>query len=279
MKKLVILVLSTLLLSSPLVFGWSDMFPQSQLNFVPIIEQTKLIKYQNNYTHGIILKNRNIELKGNVFKFPKVSVTGTSNLIMASIYVKGTTILENISIEPEVIELISFLNRCKAQIRFKGKRTIQINGVKNLKGGHYLIYKSNETPRLFKWWETSEHLASPSKSFDRQVEQYKELFFESCKMRMRSDVPLGTALSGGLDSSSVLCSMAKIRSDNVSYERLSDDWRRAFSLIYSGTSHDERMYAPGLLELKGRKILSPSDNYDAPSDAALEYHRKIVFVG
>ncbi len=78
-------------------------------------------------------------LKGNVFKFPKVSVTGTSNLIMASIYVKGTTTLENISIEPEVIELISFLNRCKAQIRFKGKRTIQINGVKKLKGCTYEV--------------------------------------------------------------------------------------------------------------------------------------------
>ena len=78
-------------------------------------------------------------LKGNIFKFPKVSVTGTSNLIMASIYVKGTTTLENISIEPEVIELISFLNRCEAQIRFKEKRTIQINGVKKLKGCTYEV--------------------------------------------------------------------------------------------------------------------------------------------
>lgn len=50
-------------------------------------------------------------------------------------------------------------------------------------------------------------------------------------------------------------------------------------IMTSQRIHDERMYAPGLLELKGRKILSPSDNYDAPSDAALEYHRKIVFVG
>ena len=68
-----------------------------------------------------------------------MSVTGTSNLIMASIYVKGTTTLENISIEPEVIELISFLNRCEAQIRFKEKRTIQINGVKKLKGCTYEV--------------------------------------------------------------------------------------------------------------------------------------------
>ena len=36
------------------------------------------------------------------FYFPKVSVTGTSNLILASVLGKGTTILKNISIEPEV---------------------------------------------------------------------------------------------------------------------------------------------------------------------------------
>jgi asparagine synthase (glutamine-hydrolysing) len=118
-----------------------------------------------------------------------------------------------------------------------------LNGVRNLKGGHCLIYKSNGSPRITQWWETYDHLVCPPKGFDEQVEQYRDLFLESCKIRMRSDVPLGTALSGGLDSSSVICSMAKIRSGNVNEERLSNDWKKAFSLVYSGTSHDERKYA------------------------------------
>ena len=78
-------------------------------------------------------------LIGNVFKFPKVSVTGTSNLIMASVFAKGVSYLKNISREPEVLDLINWMNKSGAQIRFKGKRTIKITGVKKLKGGTHEI--------------------------------------------------------------------------------------------------------------------------------------------
>jgi len=121
-------------------------------------------------------------------------------------------------------------------------RTI-LRGVTNLSGGHCLIYKLNSTPRISQWWKTYEHLVTPPDNFEQQIAHYKELFFESCKVRMRSDVSIGTALSGGLDSSSVICSMAKIRSGDLGGERMSSEWRKAFSLVYSGTSHDEREYA------------------------------------
>ena len=86
---------------------------------------------RNGYIN-IIAKNG---IKGNIFKFPKVSVTGTSNLIMASVLANGTTvILKNVAREPEVIDLIKFLKSGGAQINFIGKRTIKINGVKKLKG-------------------------------------------------------------------------------------------------------------------------------------------------
>jgi asparagine synthase (glutamine-hydrolysing) len=121
-------------------------------------------------------------------------------------------------------------------------RTI-LKDVYNLKGGHFLIYQSDGTPKISKWWETSDNLATPPKKFEDQVTEYKEMFFDACRIRMRSDVPLGTALSGGLDSSSVICTMAKIRADGSSIERLPRDWKKAFSLVYSGTSHDERYFA------------------------------------
>ena len=73
-------------------------------------------------------------LKGNNYKFPTVTVTGTSNLIMASVLARGTTILRNISIEPEVIDLIKFLKNGGAKISFIGKRVIKISGVKKLNG-------------------------------------------------------------------------------------------------------------------------------------------------
>jgi len=78
-------------------------------------------------------------LNGGFYKFPKITVTGTSNLIMASIFAKGTTILRNISIEPEVIDLINFLKKCGAQIKFIGKRTLKIYGTNKLQGSSHEI--------------------------------------------------------------------------------------------------------------------------------------------
>ncbi len=79
-------------------------------------------------------------IKGNNYCFPKVSVTGTSNLILASVLANGTTKLKNISIEPEVIDLIKFLRNGGAKINFIGRRTLKIDGVKKLNGhSHYVI--------------------------------------------------------------------------------------------------------------------------------------------
>ena len=78
-------------------------------------------------------------LKGSVFKFPKVTVTGSSNLIMASVLIKGEHIIKNISIEPEVKDLIKFLNNSGAQIKFIGKRSLKIKGVNELNNGDHTI--------------------------------------------------------------------------------------------------------------------------------------------
>ena len=79
-------------------------------------------------------------LIGSKFRFPNVTVTGTANLIMAAVLAKGVSIFKNISIEPEVIDLINFLNKSGAKIKFIGKRTIRIEGVKEfLNGEHEII--------------------------------------------------------------------------------------------------------------------------------------------
>ena len=93
---------------------------------------------KNGYT---ILSAKN-GLVGSTYKFPKVSVTGTCNLIMASVFAKNTTTLKNVSIEPEVLDLISFLNNSSNSkfIKFTGKRTLQIRGIKKLiRGSHKVI--------------------------------------------------------------------------------------------------------------------------------------------
>ena len=78
-------------------------------------------------------------LVGNSYTFPKITVTGTSNLIMSSVFVKGSHVLKNISLEPEVTDLIKFLNNSGANIKFIGKRSLRIKGVKELLSGNHKI--------------------------------------------------------------------------------------------------------------------------------------------
>jgi len=72
------------------------------------------------------------KLKPIEFEFPKISVTGTENLMMAAVFTEGKTTLKNCAKEPEVVELANFLNKCGATIHGAGESTIEITGVDSL---------------------------------------------------------------------------------------------------------------------------------------------------
>jgi len=134
-----------------------------------------------------------------------------------------------------------------------------LKGVKNLNGGFQLILRQGNSPVIRRWWRTSDHLVDVPNSSEEQVEQYRELFLDACRIRMRSDVPIGTALSGGLDSSAVLCSMANIQSSESDKTRFAKSWQKAFVLDYAGTRHSEKNYA--------QKVINHTN--------AIPFHKKI----
>lgn len=78
-------------------------------------------------------------LHGAVIEFPKVSVTGTENVMMAAALAKGITVIKNAAQEPEVVDLANFLNHLGAKIKFTGNATIEIEGVEELGGGSYRV--------------------------------------------------------------------------------------------------------------------------------------------
>ena len=73
------------------------------------------------------------KLKPIEFEFPKISVTGTENLMMAAVFTEGKTTLKNCAKEPEVVELANFLKECGASIHGEGESTIEITGVDSLR--------------------------------------------------------------------------------------------------------------------------------------------------
>jgi UDP-N-acetylglucosamine 1-carboxyvinyltransferase len=80
-----------------------------------------------------------------VYRFPKNSHTGTETVIMAAALAEGKTIIENAALEPEVDDLIVYLNNMGAHIRRRHHRIIEINGVENLHGTiHQIMPDRNE---------------------------------------------------------------------------------------------------------------------------------------
>ncbi|WP_417336059.1 UDP-N-acetylglucosamine 1-carboxyvinyltransferase [Halobacteriovorax marinus] len=70
-----------------------------------------------------------------VLAFP--SVGATENLMMAAVYAKGKTIIENAALEPEIDDLANFLNAMGAKISGIGTKKIEIEGVKSLNEVEY----------------------------------------------------------------------------------------------------------------------------------------------
>jgi UDP-N-acetylglucosamine 1-carboxyvinyltransferase len=81
--------------------------------------------------HGYIV-GEGVKLRGANFSFDVVSVGATAQLLMAATLAEGTTVLENVAIEPDITVLGEVLAACGARIEGLGSRRITIHGVKQL---------------------------------------------------------------------------------------------------------------------------------------------------
>lgn len=127
-----------------------------------------------------------------------------------------------------------------------------IKGIKRFPSGHYGRLKDGKL-ELVRYWCTLDNLVDVPPTYEEQTETFKELFLDACKIRMRSDVPIGTALSGGLDSSAVFCALNYL-STNQNDDRVARDWQHAFCASFPGTPLDEVAWAKKVADHCGTKI-------------------------
>ena len=81
-------------------------------------------------------------------------------------------------------------------------------GIKKLMPGHHLVYRNGQA-RITQYWDIPLPTDHQTSSDEDLVDEFSELFQDSVRQRMMSDVPLGVFLSGGLDSSSIASLMAR----------------------------------------------------------------------
>ena len=139
--------------------------------------------------------------------------------------------------------------------RYDHSKETFFEGVYRLPPSHYSIVgrKGVETKR---WWGTSVK-ESGKKKLSEESHRLRELFTDSVKLRLRSDVPVGSCLSGGLDSSSIVCTVDGLIRDKENFQTYSavygKDWKR-----------DETAYIEKVIEKTGFR-----SNYIHPDGKAL----------
>jgi len=120
-------------------------------------------------------------------------------------------------------------------------------GTLRLPPGHALTVGA-EGLRVFRYWDLAERAAALAPEAPRRegdvLETFRGLFDSAVTLRLRSDVPVGTCLSGGLDSSAVLLTAA----------RGLDHPMRAFTVGYDDPGFDERPHARAVAQAAGAEM-------------------------
>ena len=150
----------------------------------------------------------------------------------------------------------------KSIFNYESTEECVIKGIKRLKAGHYLIF-DNKNIIIKRYWNTLDHIEFANNKYEEQVEEWKYLFLDSVRLRMRSDVAIGSALSGGLDSSSVVAAMNYISNQNEK-KSFCDDWQHVFCSSFPGSINDETKWAEKVadnLSLTLNKLIYKPSSY------------------
>jgi asparagine synthase (glutamine-hydrolysing) len=101
-----------------------------------------------------------------------------------------------------------------------GEKTL-FHQVNKLLPGHFMVIEENGKMQTNRWWNLKEQIQN-HRPINNPKKWFEETFFDSVKLRMVSDVPVGVLLSGGLDSCSILSALyhqnfKEIQSFNISF--------------------------------------------------------------
>lgn len=124
---------------------------------------------------------------------------------------------------------------------FENSRSSFFENINQLPAGTYiqLSLKNNTTSIQPQSYWNPEEIEPVNQSREQSVEQFRELFFESVNIHLRSDVPVGCQLSGGMDSGSIIMAMHHIQQGSANIS--------TFSSIFPGYERSEDVFINSVL--------------------------------
>jgi len=142
-------------------------------------------------------------------------------------------------------------------------------GVEQLRGGEYLeidlAKPGTATPRQ---WYSIPAEGKYAGEFEQAVRRFRNCFFDMIGMHLRSDVPLGFCLSGGMDSSAIVCTAGALL-------RETGNKRIAINCRYEADGLDEHAYARAAAALSGSDldVISPDATGLSEDLARVTWHQ------
>jgi asparagine synthase (glutamine-hydrolysing) len=113
-----------------------------------------------------------------------------------------------------------------------------LRGVSSVPPGHQVLVTASGSQRVARWWNTLDHLPAVSPRYVERVEELRGRLGDACELRLRSDVPVGTSLSGGLDSSVIAALVhERIQSHHPNLAQ------KVYTRTFPGTPMDEAHWA------------------------------------
>ena len=97
--------------------------------------------------------------------------------------------------------------------------------------------------RIWRYWQIQARPLREDANEQEVFAEFRELLTDAVRLRLRSDVPVGSCLSGGLDSSAIVCIVRKLLGDDAPYN--------TFTGRFPGTPADEWSYAEQVVEATG----------------------------
>jgi asparagine synthase (glutamine-hydrolysing) len=136
------------------------------------------------------------------------------------------------------------------------------NGISRLLPGHYLVARDGVVEDRTYWDLPQITESDMRQDAERIYQEFEEYFLDSVRLRMRSDVPFGAFLSGGLDSASVVAAMSAqsrrpIETFTIGFAERSFDERHLAREVaeHFATNHHERVAAPEMFDESLEKVL------------------------
>lgn len=163
----------------------------------------------------------------------------TGNYFVAASEIKQITTLPGFRAKANAQVAFHFLNH--NALNYSSETFFE--HVYTLPAGHQLVYNlRTHTYSIKKWYEFADRKQPGKISFPEAAAEFRRLFEQSIKTRLQSDVTVGASLSGGLDSSSVCCTMQRLNGKTS---------HKTISICWDDPRIDEQPYMDAIISATG----------------------------